>query len=315
MSTPLCTVGTDISYYFQKYKELGAGSFGSVYSARPTAAGHELLAMKGESPEIVAIKRLPRSRVLRNSFAQEISVLSTINIGSSVRYYGCFETPDDFYVIMEYFEGTALFELIIDDILSAIEKETVIKCIARALNDLHENGIVHRDLKPENVMINKKTLECKLIDYGLSCNFKTREGNCDNVSGSFCYLDPQLRAGAGVHELIQADWWSFGQLVYALYFGTNMGIDVHRIIEDVGNNISTVLSDIISDKRIDSNIKMVVEKMTAEINNKCIYEDRSDYSLLPHKIRRVMSLLTDQYASVSPARVRPVSSEILRALE
>ena len=31
---------------------------------------------------------------------------------------------------------------------------------------MHERGYIHRDLKPENFMINKDTLEVKIIDFG-----------------------------------------------------------------------------------------------------------------------------------------------------
>lgn len=276
MSAPRCTVGRDISLYFRKLQDLGSGSFGQVYAANPTSEGVELLSMKGEAPDIVAIKQLPKSKINSKAFAKEIGILSEITVSSALKYYGCFETPVHYYVIMEYFEGIELFTAIVEERLSESDKAIVVEKIAHALNDLHNSGIVHRDVKPENIMINTETLEIRLIDYGLSCNYETHTGDCDNIVGSVSYLDPQIRNGADKHGLIQADWWSFGQVVYALYVGSNM--------------------------------------CAHSSNHQCIYYPVK-FSKFPPKIRPMMSLLLDPYATVHPERVRPLGSEIISALK
>jgi serine/threonine protein kinase len=36
------------------------------------------------------------------------------------------------------------------------------------LDYLHSKGFIHRDIKPENFVINEKTWEVKMIDFGTS---------------------------------------------------------------------------------------------------------------------------------------------------
>ena len=40
--------------------------------------------------------------------------------------------------------------------------------IAEGIAAMHKKGIMHRDIKPENILINPKTLEVKLIDFGFA---------------------------------------------------------------------------------------------------------------------------------------------------
>lgn len=52
-----------------------------------------------------------------------------------------------------------------------IPEKTIKKLLfqmALGLDALHKIGFFHRDLKPENLLINMKTLNVKLCDFGLA---------------------------------------------------------------------------------------------------------------------------------------------------
>jgi serine/threonine protein kinase len=54
--------------------------------------------------------------------------------------------------------------------------------LMQACNHIHKNGVVHRDLKPENILIDTKTMELKIIDFGLSKNLGAdNENNLKNL--------------------------------------------------------------------------------------------------------------------------------------
>ncbi len=92
----------------------------------------------------------------------------------------------------------------------------IIKCIRY----LHSQKIAHRDLKPENfLMSSKKTLEMKIIDFGLS--YEWRENmraellaeKKNKLIGTSYYIAP---------EVLQLDYdercdiWSAGVMLYIL---------------------------------------------------------------------------------------------------
>ena len=50
--------------------------------------------------------------------------------------------------------------------LNEEEIKIIMKQVLSSLDYLHTKGYLHRDVKPENFIINEKTLEVKMIDFG-----------------------------------------------------------------------------------------------------------------------------------------------------
>ena len=86
-----------------------------------------------------------------------------------------------------------------------------------AVEHLHENGVVHRDLKPENLLLEGKSNQLKIIDFGLSNIYKPGQ-LLKTACGSPCYAAPEMIAGKKYHG-IQVDVWSCGVILYAMVCG------------------------------------------------------------------------------------------------
>ena len=105
--------------------------------------------------------------------------------------------------------------------------------IASGLRDMHQKKIMHRDIKPKNILLvtdeeNKKILNVKLCDYGLSRKILDKSGfKASTVLGTVDYFAPELYAL--MDQLLEGeeggkydnkvDIWSYGVLLYYAAFG------------------------------------------------------------------------------------------------
>lgn len=70
-------------------------------------------------------------------------------------------------------------------------------------------------------MYDKSTAQLTILDYGLSCYAPESIGKCDSWVGTRPYHDPYLpKHGNTLETLAMADWWAFGQIIFALFTGS-----------------------------------------------------------------------------------------------
>jgi serine/threonine protein kinase len=125
-----------------------------------------------------------------------------------------FQTPEKFYLGLEYLPGGELFHHFRDR--SRLDMDAVryyVAEIALALDYLHANGVIYRDLKPENVLLGADGY-VKLTDFGLSKEI-------DSQTGTFCGTPEYVAPEVIRHEAygFAIDWWALGILSYELIFG------------------------------------------------------------------------------------------------
>ena len=123
----------------------------------------------------VAIKHIAKEKVTEwaqvngQVIPMEIALLKKVShIPGCIELMDYFEKSDSFILVMERPEHVKdLFDYITDKgPLNEHLAKQFFRQILETVIAVHNNGVVHRDLKDENLLVDLKTGQLKLIDFG-----------------------------------------------------------------------------------------------------------------------------------------------------
>lgn len=195
---------------------LGKGNFGVVVKAEDKITG-----------QVRAIKIINKSKLLEHDsemdlLANEFNIMMTVDHPNIVRLYEVYEDQKYIYFVMECLRGPTLLQVLSSESYHLTEQEIryIFFQLTKGMQYLHKNGIAHRDLKPENVVfLGSKTHDLKIIDFGVSKYFISKEGTERQITlrtqtGSLYYISPEIIEGSYDYR---CDIWSAGVILYSLF--------------------------------------------------------------------------------------------------
>ena len=196
---------------FEKVKELGKGSFGSVYLVR-RKEDHKIYALKS-----VYLQKLNKKE--QQNSVNEVRILASVNHPNVIGYKEAFwdEKDNSLNIVMEYADDGDLQTKI-----NKMRKERTrfeenliwsysIQMI-EGLKALHDKNIMHRDLKSANIFLVKDKYQCKIGDMNVSKVIKEKE--LLTQTGTPYYASPEVWRDEPYSY--KSDLWSIGCVIYEL---------------------------------------------------------------------------------------------------
>jgi len=174
-------------YGFNTGAELGGGSYSTVYLGRDMGTG-EPVAIKMVSKSII------QDEYLKNCLIGEINLMKGLDHPNLVKFYNCFETEKNIYIIIEYCNGKSLRDYLKRKVqLGEAECVRIIRQVINGYEELLRHGILHRDIKPENVVIHDGVY--KICDFGFAKKVADSKALNISILGSPLYMAPQVMEG------------------------------------------------------------------------------------------------------------------------
>jgi serine/threonine protein kinase len=198
-------------YTYTLEKKIGSGTWGEVFIA------------SNASSQRLAVKKIPKDTVDLRKIQKEARAAKRCRECPGVVYYH--ETIEDdlaYYLVFDFCEGKDLLKIIESNFEPFKEEvaKKIIESLVQTLIKVHKARVVHNDLKLENVIVNPKTNEPTLIDFGLADIVAADNDTCSGDAGTYEYLSPEKifpdkRKSFGGFK---SDIWSLGTILFVLLF-------------------------------------------------------------------------------------------------
>uniref|UniRef100_A0A915PXA4 non-specific serine/threonine protein kinase n=1 Tax=Setaria digitata TaxID=48799 RepID=A0A915PXA4_9BILA len=215
-------------------KEVGEGSFSTVYHVKERSTGREFAA------KVCFKKQIIRERKIDYVFREKEALIRLSSNGGKhpfVAQIMCtFQDSENLYIIMTLAKKGDLLKLMRKSggkfdlkVTRFYSSEIVV-----ALEHLHALKIIHRDLKPENILISE-TGHILVSDFGSAKILDRAKPNKESKGpegqrrrGSFVgtaqFVSPEVLKGEPVQQA--CDYWALGAIIYQLLTGKHAFHDV-----------------------------------------------------------------------------------------
>ncbi|XP_020228859.1 dual specificity protein kinase splB [Cajanus cajan] len=224
----------------EELKELGSGTFGTVYHGKWRGTDVAIKRIK----KICFTGRSSEQERLTVEFWREAEILSKLHHPNVVAFYGVVQDGPGgtMATVAEYMVDGSLRHVLLrkDRYLDRRKRLIIAMDAAFGMEYLHSKNIVHFDLKCDNLLVNMKDPMrpiCKVGDFGLS-KIKRNTLVSGGVRGTLPWMAPELLNGSSNKVSEKVDVFSFGIVLWEILTGEEPYANMHygAIIGGIVNN-------------------------------------------------------------------------------
>ncbi|KAG6481351.1 uncharacterized protein LOC122014406 isoform X1 [Zingiber officinale] len=221
-------------------KELGSGTFGSVYHGKWRGSD---VAIKRIKASCFSGRPAERERLIAD-FWKEALMLSCLHHPNVVSFYGVVRDGPEcsLATVTEFMINGSLKKFLQkkDRTIDRRKRLIIAMDVAFGMVYLHAKDIVHFDLKCENLLVNMRDPHrpiCKIGDLGLS-KVKQHTLVSGGLRGTLPWMAPELLSGKSNKVSEKIDVYSFGIVMWELLTGEDPYADMQcaSIIGGIVNN-------------------------------------------------------------------------------
>lgn len=272
-------------------KVLGKGGFGTVYGGHRNS-DHHPVAIKmipKNRAQMVTVKN-PNQEAGNGSGPEHIKVPLEValmwKVGHSpgvIQLMDYFELPDYHLLVMERMGTSAqqcqdLFDFISDrKRLDEGLARHIFRQVVRTVQECHEAGVIHRDIKDENILIDVKTNNTKLIDFGSGA--RLHDDTYTDFEGTRVYSPPEwIKFKRYKGDALTV--WSLGILLYDMVCG-DIPFETDSQIKHAH------LSYREESSRLSPEVKDCIERcLTVNVNQRICLKDLANHPWVVHSEER-----------------------------
>ncbi len=194
-------------------REIDRGGMGIVYKALHIHLGRTVALKLIRSGELASEEEIFR-------FRTEAEAAAALTHPGIVPIYEVGRINDLVFYTMAFIDGRSLAEISADGVMEPTEAMRIAHRLCLAMEYAHQNGVVHRDLKPANILIDNKSGQPIIIDFGLA-----KQANRDSaltvtgqILGTPAYMAPEQAMGRSDGGPA-SDVYSLGAILYSMCAG------------------------------------------------------------------------------------------------
>jgi predicted ATPase/signal transduction histidine kinase/tRNA A-37 threonylcarbamoyl transferase component Bud32 len=152
-------------------------------------------------------------------YKQEYEITHNLNLKGVIKVYSLEKYQNSLVMVLEDFGGESLKALLKEE---KFELEFFLKMaiqITSILGEIHAANVIHKDLNPSNIVLNFKTQQIKLIDFGIATVLSRENPTIKNpnvLEGTLNYMSPEQTGRMNRSMDYRTDFYSLGVTFYEL---------------------------------------------------------------------------------------------------